>query len=135
MNKLLYNGQPVELITLGYWPDGIDLICSDDGSVWHDKRAICLHDGIIFDEDCDTSVMYKYWAIKPAKHAARRLTNREVFELCKKGWDVLSVGKVQNYWPHRLIDENEPTLLNLEKLRAPGSDEWVEPTSDLLEDV
>ena len=32
-----YNGQDVELITEGYWPEGVRLISSDDGNHWLEK--------------------------------------------------------------------------------------------------
>ena len=43
-----YKGMKVELITEGYWPKGVTLICSDDGINWREQHVVCLHDGVGF---------------------------------------------------------------------------------------
>ena len=128
--KLQYNGQELECITEGYWPEGVTMISSAGHSV---NGVICLQSSRIL-TNVGTTLQAARWAILPPKPAQRRLTNREVGELCKKGWDVHRVDEVGNSWLYMLVDEKEPCYASLNKLRAPGSDEWVEPTSDLLED-
>ena len=130
-----YNGQEVDLITDGYWPKGETLICSDDGKTWLEEKVFFLRDGhAIFDEKengtCWTN--YAYWALLPAKPAPRRLTNREVAKLCKKGWDTADGEWIYLHWHYKKEYENDPTAQGV-TLRAPDSDEWLEPTSDLLE--
>ena len=130
-----YNGQEVELITEGYWPEGVTLICSDDGKTWLEKKSVCLHKGLCLyadRNDGDSSIPWKYWAILPTKPATRRLTNREVANLCKKGWDTADGEWVYLYWHYKKEYENDPTPQGV-TLRAPDSDEWLDPTSDLLE--
>ena len=88
-----YNGQDVELITEGYWPEGVTLICSDDGIDWNVHGGIvCLHNCVAFYNRGDCGLTWKYWALLPAKPAPRRLTNREVADLCKKGAQILFNG-------------------------------------------
>ena len=129
-----YNGQAVELITEGYWPEGVTLICSDDGKDWNPLLdVVCLHDGHVFYKNAEVGLRWKYWALLPAKPATRRLTNREAFGLVKLGWDVLFNGDVAHSFIYPLVDEDKPACNWCQKLRAPDSDEWLEPTSDLLE--
>ena len=133
--KINYNGQELETITEGYWPDGVTLLHSDGGVEWEAGavNAICLHNGRALYADGRTGSSWAHWAILPSKPAPRRLTNREAFELCRKGYDVLYRGDVARYFIYPLADENEAACEYCEKLRAPGSDEWVEPTTELLE--
>ena len=135
MTTINYNGQELERITEGYWSEGVTLMHSESGIEWEigGIKAICLHNGRAFYEDGRTGITWKYWAILPPKQAPRRLTNREVMDLCKKGWDALWMDEVGHTWCYSLVDEKEPCCAALNKLRAPGSDEWVEPTADLLE--
>ena len=132
--KLQYEGQEVETITEGYWPEGVELIASDDGKKWLDGPfAVCLFNGIAFYLKGNSSSKFNYWAIKPTKPAPRRLTNREVAELVtQERFSVLDGEWVYHYMTYKKEFENEPTPKGI-KLRAPGSDEWLEPTSDLLE--
>ena len=127
--KLQYNGQELESVTEGYWAEGVTMISSAGHSV---NGVICLQSSRIL-TNVGTTLQAARWAILPPKPAPRRLTNREAFELCKKGWDVLYKGDVARYFIYPLSRENEAACDYCEKLRAPGSDEWVEPTSDLLE--
>ena len=130
---MTYNGQEVELITEGYWPEGVRLICSDDGVYWNERGCVvCLCSCVAFYKRGDCGQPWKYWAIKPAKQAPRRLTNREVAKLCKKGWDTADGEWVYLHWHYKKEYENDPTPQGV-TLRAPGSDEWLEPTSELLE--
>ena len=137
MATINYKGQELECIESGYWPEGVTLVVCDviGVSILIANNVICLHNGIAFYSDGSSSSHWIYWAILPPKPAPRRLTNREAFELCKKGWDVLYKGDVARYFIYPLILENEVACDYCEKLRAPGSDEWVDPTSDLLEGV
>ena len=131
--KMQYNGQEVETITKGYWPEGVTLICSDDGIDWNPLLdVVCLHDCHVFYKNAEVGLRWKYWALLPAKPAPRRLTNREVAKLCKKGWDVYKGGHIGCALWYGEQDENMEVECEL-KLRAPDSDEWLEPTSDLLE--
>ena len=137
--KMKYNGQEVELITEGYWPEGETLICSDDGIDWLEKKAICLHNGICLyadRNDGDSSVPWKYWALLPAKQAPRRLTNRELGKLVYLKYD-LKYRDGSIYCNAEITytekEENEPCDVHLLAVRAPNTDEWLEPTSDLLE--
>lgn len=131
--KMQYNGQEVELITEGYWPEGVTLICSDDWIDWNALfDAVCLHDGCVFYKNAEVGLRWKYWALLPTKPAPRRLTNREVAGLCRKGWDLLDGEWVYAHASYKKEYENDPTPQGV-TLRAPSSDEWLEPTSDLLE--
>ena len=126
-----YNGQDVELITEGYWPEGVELICGDDGVRWLSSTFVCLRNMVGFRANGTMSADWKHWAILPAKPSPRRLTNREVAKLCRAGWDACVCGTVSSAPEYSIHDENreaEDTAV-----RAPGSDEWLEPTSDLLE--
>lgn len=129
-----YNGQDVELITEGYWPEGVLLIQSNYCDEWNAPscKAICLHNGMAFYIDGHVGRYFEHWAILPTKPAPRRLTNREVSTLCKKGWDTADGEWVYLYWHYKKEYENDPTPQGV-TLRAPSSDEWLEPTSDLLE--
>lgn len=133
--KINYNGQELETITEGYWPDGVTLVHSDNGTAWEKGavKAICLRNSRAFYADGRTGYPWKHWAILPPKPAPRRLTNREALGLCRKGWDVLYRGDVATSFIYPISDENNEACEYCEKLRAPGSDEWVEPTSELLE--
>lgn len=65
--------------------------------------------------------------------APRRLTNREVAELvAREKFSVLDGEWVYHYMTYKTEYENEPTSKGI-KLRAPNSDEWLEPTTALLE--
>ena len=132
--KINYNGQELETITEGNWPDGVTMAVSDTPySSVALPNVICLRNRRAFFNDGDRSLSWKYWAVLPPKPATRRLTNREAFGLCRKGYDVLYRGDVAMSFIYPLADENEAACEYCEKLRAPGSDEWLEPTSDLLE--
>ena len=128
-----YKGMKVELITEGFWPEGVELICSDDGVEWHSSTFVCLHSGRGFRSNGTTSSHWEYWAILPPKKAPRRLTNREVAKLCRAGWDVICdkefVGQSYSYYVKYENEEVDNSI----HVRAADSDEWVEPTSDLLE--
>ena len=130
MTTIDYNGQELECITEGYWPEGITMISSAGHSV---GGVVCLQACRIL-TNVGTTLQAARWAILPPKPAPRRLTNREAFGLCKKGWDVLYKGDVARYFIYPLSRENKAACDYCEKLRAPDSDEWVEPTSDLLEE-
>ena len=131
--KLQYDGQEVETITEGYWPEGVTLVCSNDGVDWINRSGIvCISNGVAFYKDGECGQPWKYWAIKPTKPATRRLTNREVAKLCRAGWDRKRNDQIRTYYGYRSDMENDPVPQgNL--LRAPNSDEWLEPTSELLE--
>ena len=133
--KINYNGQELETITEGYWPEGVTLVYSNNETWWEagSVNAICLHNGRAFYSDGTCGGVWKHWAILPHKPTTRRLTNREAFGLCRKGWDMLYRGDVAISFIYPLADENEAACEYCEKLRAPGSDEWLEPTNDLLE--
>lgn len=132
--KINYNGQELETITEGYWPEGVTLLHSDSGTEWEAGavKAICLHNGRALYADGRTGVSWEHWAVLPSKPAPRRLTNREVYSLSKKGWDVLNNGDAV-FLPSYCIEDEDKICNWVKKLRAPGSDEWVEPTTDLLE--
>ena len=134
--KLQYEGQEVECITEGYWPEGVSLICSDDGTAWHRHDGIvCISDGVAFYRRGDCGLTWKYWALIPTKPAQRRLTNRELAELVtEKRFSVLDGEWVYHYMTYKAEYENDPTPQGV-KIRAPNSDEWLEPTSELLEVV
>lgn len=126
-----YNGVEVELITAGYWPEGEKILCSDSGISWHELPIVCLHNGRAFYTDGDVAG-WKYYALKPAKPAPRRLTNREVYRLWRSGWDAMTEhGDIME--PGYSVDRENDLAPDGTKLRATDSDEWVEPTSDLLE--
>ena len=95
---------------------------------------ICLHNGRAFFENGCVGNTWKYWAILPPKPAPRRLKNRELADLCRKGWDVLWERRVYEFHDYDKGEEGVPCCENVEAVRAPGSDEWVEPTSDLLDE-
>ena len=137
--KLQYEGQEVECITEGYWPEGVTLLASDDEfNVGLFENAVCLRtredgNGVALAKDGCSSCRWKYWAIKPTKPAPRRLTNREAYNLWRKGWDVLDTSSDVRTPAYCLADESSPCYEHFSKLRAPGSDEWLEPTTALLE--
>ena len=122
-----YNGQEVELITEGYWPEGVTLICGE----YAITDVICLRAGRVITK-VGTTALAGQWALLPTKPAPRRLTNREVAGLCRKGWDLLDGEWVYAHASYKKQYENDPAPQGM-LLRAPGSDEWLEPTSDLLE--
>ena len=130
MTTINYEGQELECITEGYWPEGVTLI----GKFGLMADVILLHEGFAHTKNGVTSIPWYKYAILPPKPAPRRLTNLEAFRLCKKGWDVLYKGDVARYFIYPLSRENKAACDYCEKLRAPDSDEWVEPTSDLLEE-
>lgn len=138
--KLQYEGQEVETITEGYWPEGVTLICSDDGiDVRFINAAVCLQTGpdgygAAVAKDGFTTSRWKYWAIKPTKPATRRLTNREMAKLCRDGWDRKYKGRIRTTGGYGEDIENDPIPDGV-LLRAPDSDEWLEPTTELLEVV
>lgn len=130
-----YEGQEIELITEGFWPKGVELICSDDGVEWQSSTFVFLYSGRGFRANGTTSAHWEYWAILPSKPAPRRLTNREVAKLCRAGWDVICDNEFVNQsHPYYVKYENEEVDDGV-RVRAAGSDEWLEPTSDLLEGV
>ena len=136
--KLQYEGQEVECITEGYWPEGVELICSDDGHVFNPfENSVCLRTredgyGVALSKNGFTSCVWKYWAIKPTKPAPRRLTNREVAMLCRGGWDVCFNGLIGSKFWYKKNQDDSDIELGVE-LRTPDSDEWLEPTTALLE--
>ena len=128
-----YNGQEVGLITEGYWPEGETLICSDDGENWSiHQEIVCISNCTSFYRHGDCGCKWQYWALLPAKPAQRRLTNREIYGLWRKGWDICDNYGTVITPKYSLAVEGCPCT-SLITLRAPNSDEWVEPTSDLLE--
>lgn len=134
--KINYKGRELEVITDGYWPEGVTLVCEKNNSFEIFADVVCMQNSHVMLKNGDSygaKLAFSYWAVLPPKPAPRRLTNREAFGLCRKGWDVLYRGDVAISFIYPLADENEAACEYCEKLRAPGSDEWVEPTSDLLE--
>lgn len=133
--KIKYNGMELETITEGYWPDGATLIAEDrsSGVVIELREINCLIRGRAFSGARGPTGYYSAWTILPTKPAPRRLTNREALGLCKNCWDCLYDGNVAHSFIYPLIDEDKPAYKWCQKLRAPNSDEWREPTSDLLE--
>lgn len=128
-----YNGMKLECIESGYWPDGITLVLRDrdDNTEPVDVKVICLHNGIAFYADGESSAEWGCWAILPPKPAPRRLTMREVYGLWHKGWAYMKDGFVME--PGYSVSDEKRYALAGAKLRAPNTDEWLEPTSDLLE--
>lgn len=127
-----YNGMELERIESGYWPDGIDMLCTDNEVFESDVQGVvCLQSGVAFLKDGCTTSRWKYWAILPPCPPPRRLTNREVAKLCRAGWDACVCGTVSSAHEYSIHDESEEVQDT--SLRAPNSDEWLEPTSDLLE--
>ena len=129
--KINYNGQELETITEGYWPEGVTL-AQIGGFACETTDVVCLCNGRVLTKR-GTTASAKEWAVLPPKPAQRRLTNKEAFGLCRKGWDVLYRGDVAISFIYPISEENNEACEYCEKLRAPGSDEWVEPTTDLLE--
>ena len=127
--KLQYEDQEVEIVTEGYWPEGVTMVSSAGHSV---DGVICLQSCRILTK-VGTTLQAAEWAIKPTKPAPRRLTNREALSLCKIGFDCLYDGDVAHSFIYPLVDEDKPACNWCQKLRAPNSDEWLEPTSELLE--
>ena len=130
-----YNGMELECIESGYWPDGINMLCTDNNIFESDVQGVvCLRSGVAFLKDGCTTSHWKYWALLPAKPAPRRLTNREAHELCKNGYSILRAsGFIIDRNDYYAENENDPLCNSVSKLRAPNSDEWLEPTSELLE--
>lgn len=133
--KINYNGQELETITEGYWPEGVTLLYSDSGTEWEASaiKAICLHNGRAFYADGRTGSSWTHWAVLPPKPATRRLTNRELADLCREGWDVLWEGRVYAFHDYDKGEEDMQCCENAKAVRAPGSDEWVEPATEMLE--
>ena len=127
MTTINYNGQELECITEGYWPEGVTLI----GKFGLIADVILLHEGFAHTKRGVMSSPWDKYAILPPKQAPRRLTNREIYNLWRNGWDVCSCGTIGTP-EYSIHDENEAADDDV-SIRAPGSDEWVEPTSDLLE--
>ena len=132
--KINYNGQELETITEGYWPEGVTLLHSDSGTEWEAGavKAICLHNSRALYADGRTGSSWAHWAILPPKSAPRRLTNREIHKLWRNGWDIKN-GSGLICTPEYTEDVEDIANTAVITLRAPGSDEWVEPTTDLLE--
>lgn len=134
--KINYKGQELETITEGYWPEGATLVFADDfKNIGEMQKVVCIRNGFAFRNDGSHSARWKYWAILPPKPAKRRLTNREAFDLCNKhGWVCLySDGYVMRDFGYTNGTENEPLRDFVKSLRAQDSDEWLDPTTDLLE--
>ena len=123
-----YNGMELETITEGYWPEGATLISGGGTCV---EKVVCLRAGRVITAVA-TTLQAGSWAILPPKPAPRRLTNLEVYALWRKGWDILGNGDAVVVPMYCIEDENK-ICDYVKKLRAPGSDEWLEPTSELLE--
>lgn len=129
-----YNGMELECIDSGYWRDGVTLVRGDeiDEMTECELKAICLYENVAMYSDKETSAYWKYWAILPPKPAPRRLTRREVYALWRKGWDYRSAsGRVLE--PSYMDVDKDELKQQGSRLRAPNTDEWLEPTSDLLE--
>ena len=134
MTTINYNGQELECITEGYWPEGVTLVWSDanGNAVGTYSEVVCLVDGRALGVG-HQSAIWDLWAILPPKPAPRRLTNREIHKLWRSGWDIKNIlGLILTPEYHEDVEDSICT--GQIKLRAPGSDEWVEPTSDLLEE-
>lgn len=132
--KINYNGQGLEAITEGYWPEGVTLVCEKNNLFKIFADVVCMRNSRVMLKNGDSygdKLAFSYWAILPPKPATRRLTNREVLALCRKGWDVCVCGTVSSTPEYSIHDEDEEAEDT--SLRAPGHDEWVEPTSELLE--
>ena len=123
-----YKGMELPCIESGYWPDGVTMLC---GAGYAVNNVVCLQAGRVITKVGTTSRAGEVWAILPPKPAPRRLTNREVAKLCRAGWDACVCGTVSSAPEYSIHDEND--YVEDTSLRAPNSDEWLEPTSDLLE--
>lgn len=131
--KINYKGQELETITEGYWPDGITLVAVDICAHQEYKDVVCLHNSnAFFANGTSSGLNWPHWAILPSKPAPRRLTNREVYGLWRKGWDLKDYNGFVCYPGYSDKFEKE-TIDAGYKLRAPNTDEWLEPTTDLLE--
>lgn len=129
-----YDGMELECVDSGYWPDGIDMLCTDVEVFESDvKGIVCLQSGVAFLKDGCTTSRWKYWAILPQKPAPPRLTNRQLFNLCQNGYAILFNGSVFGYWNYSIDSENNACSAGVTGVRSPNSDEWLEPTRDLLE--
>ena len=135
-NTIYYNGMELECIESGHWPDGVTLVGSDGcAHIFHERKVFYLRDGhAIFDgkENGTCWTKLSCWAIVPPKPSPRRLTNREIHKLWRKGWDIKN-GSGLICTPEYTEDVEDIANTAVITLRAPGSDEWVEPTSNLLE--
>ncbi len=132
-----YNGMELECIESGYWPEGVTLVGEVHGeeNLLYDD-VICLGANRCFLSTGDIGVYSNYWAILPPKPAPRRLTNRELAGLCRKGWDLCNIGIVlSHHHAYEKVFSDMPCSITCHFVRAPNSDEWLEPTSDLLERV
>lgn len=132
-----YNGMELECIDSGYWPNGVTLVmCDVEGQdVRFSVNTIFLHENIalyVEDGKRHNTGHWKYWAILPPKPAPRRLTKCEAYRLWRKGWDYKNAsGRVLE--PCYMDSDKDELTHQGSRLRAPNSDEWLEPTSDLLE--
>ena len=135
--KIKYNGAELETITYGYWPEGVTLICQNENERGVQttilKDVFCLHDHRAYYGESNIGWLFKRFAILPTKPAPRRLTNREVAKLCHAGWEVDISGTVFGWHYYRKAQENTTCSYSVIALRAPNSDTWLDPTSDLLE--
>ena len=134
-NKTIsYNGMELECIESGYWPDGVTLVCSDNGKDFRVINfAVILRNGRSLSENGVPSAHWRHWAILPPKPAQRRLTNRELAGLARKEYDVLWLDRVCPFHDYDKCSENDQCSENVKGVRAPNSDEWLEPTIALLE--
>lgn len=129
-----YNGMKLEEVTAGYWPDGVTLVAVDGSAHQEYSNVVCLCNSVAFFESGTTSSSWwPNWAILPPKPPARRLTNREVACLCRKGWDVDISGTVFQVHYYYRAQENDLCGDSVRMLRSPDSGEWVEPTSEVLD--
>ena len=130
-------GIELECIESGYWPDGVTLVmCDVEGQdVRFSVNTIFLHENIalyVEDGKRHNTGHWNYWALLPPKPAPRRLTNRETYGLWRKGYDFQSnCGTIME--PAHNVQIENCAVPDGWKLRAPNTDEWLEPTSDLLE--
>lgn len=131
-NTIYYNGMELECIDSGYWPDGVTMVYTADfENIGKMQDVACLRNGFAFGNTGARSLRWLYWAILLPKPGQRRLTNREVLALCRKGWDVCVCGTVSSTPEYSIHDERKEADDTM--LRAPNTDEWVEPTTDLLD--
>lgn len=128
-----YNGMELPCIESGYWPNGETLVCGDSPNGETEiTGVVCLQSERAFSSNAGVSARYLFWAILPQKPAARRLTNRETLGLCRKGYDIDILGMVgATFWYTK--NQDDEYVSDGTRLRAPNTDEWLEPTTDLLE--
>jgi hypothetical protein len=128
-----YNGMKLEEITEGYWPEGVTLVAFDGCAHKEYIGVVCLCNSFAFIANGVVSFIWPHWAVLPPKPPARRLTNREVHDLCKKGYSLNYNDMVTSQYIYAIGCEDYPCGRDIKSLRAPDSDEWVEPTSEVLE--